>query len=34
MFEDVLPEKAIEVAVHLHPFLKDFYLAGGIGLAI
>lgn len=34
MFENVLSKEAIEVADAISPFLKDFYLAGGTGLAI
>ncbi len=34
MFEQVLSKKALKVIEELAPFLKDFYLAGGTGLAL
>ena len=34
MFEDVLSEQALEAIDALAPVLKDFYLAGGTGLAL
>ena len=34
MFEEVLPEKGLEVIDAIGPVLEDFYLAGGAGLAL
>ncbi len=34
MFEEVLPEKGLEVIDAIGPVLEDFYLAGGTGLAL